>query len=105
LRTVALNFFFNCWYLEMPLDNRIRHLPRSLTGNVPEFLLDLEAVPQSCILYVQIGLSIALYNRSLLFVGSFDLRPSNQYILVRVIPSCFCFTKMCLCQVESPGKV
>jgi hypothetical protein len=38
--------------------------------------------------------------RSLLLVESFDLRPSNQYILVRVIPSCFRFAKMCLCQVS-----
>jgi hypothetical protein len=29
--------------------------------------------------------------RSLLLVESFDLRPSNQYIMVRVIPSCFRF--------------
>jgi hypothetical protein len=34
--------------------------------------------------------------RSLLFVESFDLCPSNQYTLVRVIPSCFHFAKMCL---------
>jgi hypothetical protein len=32
--------------------------------------------------------------RSLFLVESFDLRPSNQYILVRVIPSRFRFTKM-----------
>jgi hypothetical protein len=38
--------------------------------------------------------------RSLLLAESFDLRPSNQYILVRVIPCCFCFAKMCLCQVS-----
>jgi hypothetical protein len=37
---------------------------------------------------------------SLLLVESFDFRPSNQYILVRVIPSCFRFAKMCLCQVS-----
>jgi hypothetical protein len=30
---------------------------------------------------------------------SFDLLPSNQYILVRVIPGCFRFAKMCLCQI------
>jgi hypothetical protein len=47
--------------------------------------------------------------RSLLLVESFDLRPSNQYILVRVIPSCFPSAKMCLCQVSllsrcSPGR-
>jgi hypothetical protein len=38
--------------------------------------------------------------RSLLLVESFDFRPSNQYILVRVIPSCFRFAKMCLWQVS-----
>jgi hypothetical protein len=38
--------------------------------------------------------------RSLLLVESFDFRSSNQYILVRVIPSCFCFAKMFLCQVS-----
>jgi hypothetical protein len=38
--------------------------------------------------------------RSLLLVESFDFRPSNQYILVRVSPSCFRFAKMCLCQVS-----
>jgi hypothetical protein len=31
-----------------------------------------------------IGLSIVLYMSSLLLVESFDLRPSNEYILVRV---------------------
>jgi hypothetical protein len=35
-----------------------------------------------------------------LLTESFDLRPSNQYILVRVIPSCFRFTMMCLYQVS-----
>jgi hypothetical protein len=38
--------------------------------------------------------------RRLLLVESFGLRLSNQYILVRLIPSCFHFTKMCLCQVS-----
>jgi hypothetical protein len=38
--------------------------------------------------------------RSLFFVDSFDLHPSNQYILVRVISSCFHLVKMCLCQVS-----
>jgi hypothetical protein len=43
--------------------------------------------------------------RSLLPEESFDFRPSNQYILVIVIPSCFRFVKMCLCQVKFPVKV
>jgi hypothetical protein len=25
LRAVAADFFFNCWYLEIPPDNHIRH--------------------------------------------------------------------------------
>jgi hypothetical protein len=64
------------------------------------YMLKGEAIPQSCIPQVQIGLSIVLYMRSLLFVESFDFRPSNQYILVRVIPNCFRFAKICLCQVS-----
>jgi hypothetical protein len=39
--------------------------------------------------------------RSLLLVEGFDLRPSNQYILVRVIPSCFRFGKMSLAWGET----
>jgi hypothetical protein len=41
-------------------------------------VLEVEAVPQSCIPSVQIGLSTVLYMRSLLLVESFDMRPSNQ---------------------------
>jgi hypothetical protein len=46
-------------------------------------MLEVEAVPQSCIPLFQIGFSIVLYMRSLLLVESYDFRPSNQYILVR----------------------
>jgi hypothetical protein len=28
LRAVAADFFFNCWYLEIPSDNRIWYIPR-----------------------------------------------------------------------------
>jgi hypothetical protein len=45
--------------------------------------LEVEAILQSCILQVQIGLSNDLYMRSLLLVESVDLCLSNQYILVR----------------------
>jgi hypothetical protein len=38
LRAVAADFFFSCWDLEIPSDNRIRHVPRSSTGNVLEFI-------------------------------------------------------------------
>jgi hypothetical protein len=56
-------------------------------------LLEVEAVPQS-IPEVHIGLSIVLCMKSLSLVESFDLLPSNQYILVRMMPSCFHFMKM-----------
>jgi hypothetical protein len=36
-------------------------------------MLEVEAIPQSCILQVQISLSIVLYLRSLLLVERFDL--------------------------------
>jgi hypothetical protein len=42
--------------------------------------------------------------RIFLFVENFDLCPTVQYILVRVIPSCFHFSKMCL-SGKSPVKV
>jgi hypothetical protein len=63
-------------------------------------MLEVEALPQSCIPQVQIGLNIVLYMRRLLIVESFDFRQSNQYILVRVIRSCSRFVKMCLSLVK-----
>jgi hypothetical protein len=44
-----------------------------------------------------------LYMRSLFLVESFDFRPSNQYILVRVIPS-FRFVKIVFVPGKSPSK-
>jgi hypothetical protein len=51
------------------------------------------AVPKSCIRKSRLVLSngIVSYMKDLLLVESFDLRPSNQYVLVRVFPSCFRF--------------
>jgi hypothetical protein len=57
----------------------------------------MEAIPQGYIPEVQIGLSIVLYMISLLLVQSSNLCPSNQYIFVRVVPSCFYFAKMFFC--------
>jgi hypothetical protein len=39
-----------------------------------------------------------------LLVESFDFRASHHYILVRVIPSCFHFAEMCLCQVSLQSR-
>jgi hypothetical protein len=57
LGAVAANFFFNCWYLEIPLNNRIRHIPRCVRYMRKTLdwkrsrisMLEVEAVPQSCI--------------------------------------------------------
>jgi hypothetical protein len=65
------------------------------------FMFHVEVIPHSCIPSVQIGLSIALCMRILL---SFDFRPSYQYSLVSVIPSCFRFANMSA-PVKSPFEV
>jgi hypothetical protein len=38
LRAVAADFFFNCWCVEIPSDNCIRHVPFSDTASVAEFM-------------------------------------------------------------------
>jgi hypothetical protein len=58
LRAVAADLFFNCRYLEIPSDSRIRHLHGASTIMRKAFdwkrsrisTLEVEAVPQSCIL-------------------------------------------------------
>jgi hypothetical protein len=37
LRAVAADFFSNCWYLEIPSDNRIRHIPRCVHHHAQGF--------------------------------------------------------------------
>jgi hypothetical protein len=39
LRAVAADFFFNCWCLEIPSDNRIRHVPRCVHYHEESFAL------------------------------------------------------------------
>jgi hypothetical protein len=36
LGAVAADFFFDCWYLEIPSDNRIQHLPMLLHYHAQE---------------------------------------------------------------------
>jgi hypothetical protein len=53
-RAVAADFFFNCWCLEIPSDNRIRHVPRCESKAFDWkrsriSMLEVEAMPQSCI--------------------------------------------------------
>jgi hypothetical protein len=40
LRTVVSDLFFNCWYLEIPSDNRIRHVPRYVHYHEESFRLE-----------------------------------------------------------------
>jgi hypothetical protein len=40
LRAAAADFFFNCWYLEIPSDNRIRHKPRCVHYHPQVFRLE-----------------------------------------------------------------
>jgi hypothetical protein len=74
--------------LEIPLDNHIPHVPRCVMREAFDwkhsriYMLVAEAIPQSCIPCPDLFL-----------VESCDLCPSSQYILVRVIPSCFHFAK------------
>jgi hypothetical protein len=57
LRAVAADFSFSCWYLEIPLDNRIRYIPMCVHYHAQAFdwkrsrisMLEIETVPQSCI--------------------------------------------------------
>jgi hypothetical protein len=41
LRVVAADFFFDCWYLEIPSDNCIRHIPRCVHYHAQGFRLEL----------------------------------------------------------------
>jgi hypothetical protein len=103
LRAVAADFFFNCWYLEISSDNRIRHVPRCIHYNAQRFRFETfkaiyvgsgSCTPKLYSISVDWFLYCFIYFRNLLLVESFDLRPSNQYILARVIPSCLRFFKM-----------
>jgi hypothetical protein len=40
LRAALTDFFFNCWCLEIPSDNRIQHEPRCLHCRVKSFRLE-----------------------------------------------------------------
>jgi hypothetical protein len=40
LRAVAADLFFNCLYLEIPSDNRIRHIPRCVHYHAQGFRLE-----------------------------------------------------------------
>jgi hypothetical protein len=39
-RAVVADFFFHCWYLEIPSNNRIRHVPRCVHYHAQGFQLE-----------------------------------------------------------------
>jgi hypothetical protein len=52
LRAVAADFFSNSWYLEIPSDSCIQHIPNCVHYHEQGFrleMLEMESVPQSCI--------------------------------------------------------
>jgi hypothetical protein len=71
-------------------------------GNVPGFLYwTQKRWPR--VVFLRSRLTWILLCRqikTLLLVESFDLWPSSQYILVRVMTGCFHFVKISLCQVS-----
>jgi hypothetical protein len=64
------------------------------------YMVEVEVVPQSCIPLSPDWFEYCFIYKKFVASREFDFRPSNQHILVRVIPSCFRFAKMCLCQVS-----
>jgi prepilin signal peptidase PulO-like enzyme (type II secretory pathway) len=66
-------------------------------------MFEVEALPQSCIPYIQIGLIIAMYKRSSLLVENSELRPSSQHILVSV--PVVSILQICVWPGKSPVKV
>jgi hypothetical protein len=40
LRAEAADFYFNCWYLQIPLDNHIRHVTRYVNYHEQGFRLE-----------------------------------------------------------------
>jgi hypothetical protein len=73
--------------------------PRLSIGNIIEFLC-WKWKPYPRVVFRKFEYRFIYTMRSLLRVESLEFRPSNQYILVRAIPSCFRFAKICLCQVS-----
>jgi hypothetical protein len=69
LRTVALDFFFNCWYLEIPSDNGIRHVPR-------------------CVHYHAQGLRLETFQN--FYVGSGSSTPELYFVVLLYIREVCC---------------
>src|SRR5204863_8016568 len=77
----------------------------TLDGNLCRIsIFEFEADPHNWIPYVQTGLRITLYNRSLLARESLEFLPISQYIFLSFRPSCRRFVKMGFCHVSLLSK-
>jgi hypothetical protein len=72
LRAVAADFFSNCWCLEIPSDNRIRHVPR-------------------CIYYHAQGLRLETFQN--VYVGSGSRTPELHSVAPDWFGYCFIYVK------------
>jgi hypothetical protein len=74
LRAVAADFFFNCWYLGIPSDKRIQHIPRCVHYHVQGFRLEM------------------------FYVGSGSRTPELYFISSDWSEYCFIFEKFVACR-------
>ena len=68
-------------------------------------MLELLAVPQRGMPYVQMGFRIVLYISNLFSSDSFDFLPMIQYMRWSYNPSCFLLVKMCFLPCQPAVKV
>jgi len=67
-------------------------------------MLELLAVPQRGMPYVQMGFRIVLYIGNLFSSDSFDFLPMIQYMRWSCNPSCFLLVNMCFCYVSLQSR-
>jgi hypothetical protein len=77
LRTVVLDFFFNRWYLEILLDNRIRYISR-------------------CIHYHAQGLTLETFQN--FYVGCGSRTPELYSVGLDSFENCFIYEKFVVCR-------
>jgi hypothetical protein len=77
LRSVALDFSFSCWYLEIPSDNRILHVPR-------------------CVNYHAQGLRLEKFQN--FFVGGGSRTPELYFVGPYWFEYCLVYDKLIACR-------
>jgi hypothetical protein len=58
LRAVAADFFFNCWYLEIPSDNRIRYIPRCIHYHANLWVTNVGSIKKAALRTVFVCITI-----------------------------------------------